>query len=89
MDAATQASGWSWAFGVYALLAITCGLMLPKRNAGRGTVGPVTHEPGTAPAWGDRLVWFGLAAMASILLLATTNQVCTDVAVMPFLWCCR
>jgi hypothetical protein len=85
-DAATQAAGWSWAFGVYALLAIVCGLALPSRDTGRDAAGPVAKELDTAPAWGDRLVWFGLAAMASILLLATTNQVCTDVAVMPFLW---
>jgi len=30
--------------------------------------------------------WFALAMIASVLLLATTNQVCLDVAVVPFLW---
>jgi hypothetical protein len=38
------------------------------------------------PSRGDRWLWFGLAACASIMLLATTNQVCLDVAVIPFLW---
>jgi SAM-dependent methyltransferase len=82
-DAATQAAGWSWAFGAYAVLAVICGLTLPRHDARRPT--EVSSDTST-PAFVDRAVWFGLAAMASILLLATTNQVCTDVAVMPFLW---
>jgi SAM-dependent methyltransferase len=31
-------------------------------------------------------LWFGLSMTPSVLLLATTNQVCLDVAVIPFLW---
>ncbi|MGE3409170.1 MAG: spermidine synthase [Pirellulales bacterium] len=30
--------------------------------------------------------WLALAACASVMLLATTNHVCQDVAVIPFLW---
>lgn len=32
------------------------------------------------------LLWIGLSMVPSILLLATTNQVCQEVAVVPFLW---
>ena len=32
------------------------------------------------------LLWLGLSACGSILLLAVTNQICVDVAVVPFLW---
>jgi hypothetical protein len=32
------------------------------------------------------LLWISLAACASIILLATTNQMCQDVAAIPFLW---
>src|SRR5207248_10478976 len=39
-----------------------------------------------APSVSDRLLWLALAAAASILFLATTNQICQDVAVVPFLW---
>lgn len=39
-----------------------------------------------SPPWSVRTLWFGLAATASTLLLATTNQVCQDVASVPFLW---
>ncbi|MGO8931089.1 MAG: fused MFS/spermidine synthase [Limisphaerales bacterium] len=34
----------------------------------------------------DRLLWLLLPACASVLLLATTNKICQDVAVIPFLW---
>ena len=45
---------------------------------------PRTHE--RPPGWARRLLWIGLPAFASLMLLATTNQVCQNVAVMPFLW---
>ncbi|MCA9179208.1 MAG: fused MFS/spermidine synthase [Planctomycetales bacterium] len=32
------------------------------------------------------LLWLGLSATGSAMLLATTNQMCIDVAVVPFLW---
>lgn len=34
----------------------------------------------------DRLLWVSLPAIASALLLATTNKLCQEVAVIPFLW---
>ena len=39
-----------------------------------------------SPRWLDRLRWLALPACASLMLLATTNHVCQDVAVVPFLW---
>lgn len=38
------------------------------------------------PSGWDVLLWASLAAVPSVMLLATTNQVCTDIAVVPFLW---
>ncbi len=34
----------------------------------------------------DRLTWLFLPALASMMLLAVTNHLCQDVAVVPFLW---
>jgi hypothetical protein len=34
----------------------------------------------------DKLLWFALAACASTMLLATTNQITQEVAVIPLLW---
>lgn len=38
------------------------------------------------PSWLHTLLWLALSASASAMLLATTNQMCIDVAVVPFLW---
>jgi tetratricopeptide (TPR) repeat protein len=38
------------------------------------------------PSTLDRLLWLLLPACASVLLLATTNKLCEEVAVIPFLW---
>ena len=38
------------------------------------------------PAGKTALLWLSLAACASVMLLATTNQLCQDVAAIPFLW---
>ena len=43
-----------------------------------------TGEETTAPV--DKLLWVALPAIASILLLATTNKLSQEVAVIPFLW---
>ena len=41
---------------------------------------------GPPPSVGAVSLWLSLSAMASALLLATTNQMCQEVAVIPFLW---
>ena len=39
-----------------------------------------------APNWGRKVIWLLLAATGSLSLLATTNRICQDVAVVPLLW---
>jgi hypothetical protein len=34
----------------------------------------------------DKALWLAFPALASVLLLAVTNKLCQDVAVIPFLW---
>ncbi len=55
-----------------------------QRSGSAGASPSQEEEP--APKWSTRMAWFGLSACASVMLLATTNQVCLDVAVIPFLW---
>ena len=38
------------------------------------------------PSWSHRVIWLLLAATGSLSLLATTNRICQDVAVVPLLW---
>ncbi len=54
----------------------------------QGTRGPCAEEraPCPPPSLLVRLLWLLLPACASVLLLATTNKLCLDVASVPFLW---
>ena len=81
-----QAFVWSTA---YAAFAAVCGLTAwraslrpqvePERPAGE-------RAADDAVARTTRLLWFGLAATASVLLLAVTTHLTQDVAAIPFLW---
>jgi hypothetical protein len=44
------------------------------------------HARGDAPGRGLRWLWLALAAVPSVLLLATTNKISEEVAVVPFFW---
>ena len=46
----------------------------------------INHTDVLPPSLMDILLWLGLAAFGSVMLLATTNQMCRDVAAVPFLW---
>jgi hypothetical protein len=47
---------------------------------------PLVVEAAPEPSTFTQLLWLLLPACASVLLLATTNKLCQDVAVVPFLW---
>ncbi len=87
----TQAFGWA---ALYAAFALVCGLCAVSflRSAGQAAgpapvpteiTGTVKPEP---PGLLSRSLWLVLAACASALLLATTNQLTQNVSVVPFLW---
>jgi hypothetical protein len=83
-----HAQGVAWSAG-FAIFAICCGLAAWR--SAKGAAAPplpsMEESPaGTAPSWSLRLFWLGLAAGASVLLLAVTNHLTQDVAAIPFLW---
>lgn len=84
----SQAELWSAGLGVFALGCAWCAWRVWKSAPSVATT--ASTEPDflsvSAPTHFDRLLWFSLAAVASILLLATTNKLSQDIAVMPFLW---
>ncbi len=57
-------------------------------NPHRPCPNPLPKGEGTrgSPTWLDRFRWLALPACASLMLLATTNHICQDVAAVPFLW---
>jgi hypothetical protein len=96
---AIQSRLWSALFAAFAVLCAV-GAALMRRQSGSAaefetdivstgveTEG-VDRQEGRAhrPTAGLVGLWFGLALVPSVLLLATTNRVCLDVAVVPFLW---
>ncbi|WP_224361485.1 fused MFS/spermidine synthase [Hyalangium versicolor] len=86
--------GWGWAAGFVLFVAgcVTCAVDLWKRAAVPGPKTEVAVAPeapmeeGTRPGLGRTLAWLVLSACASVLLLATTNQLSQDVVAGPFLW---
>lgn len=82
-----QGYGWSVAF---ALFVIPCGACAWRVRGQAVAMAPAAtdalEESDLAPPVLDRGMWVVLPAVASALLLATTNKLCLDVAVVPFLW---
>jgi len=78
-----QAWMWSIAYGAFAVVCATVAF----RSRGSGVeAAHVKVESGPSPAWSERMLWMGLAACASALLLAVTNHLTQNVAAIPFLW---
>ncbi len=86
-----EAHYWSWAYGVFVLLSSACALpvfRLRNSHPSQSLEIEATQAAAEAspPPSMERMTWMSLAAMASVMLLASTNQMCQDVAVIPLLW---
>lgn len=81
----SQANWWSVGLALYAGLAGWCGYKVWKSaEADKVTAG--AEDAGEAPTLARKLLWFALPACGVMLLLAITNKLCQDIAVVPFLW---
>jgi hypothetical protein len=85
-----QSSVWS---ALYVLFVILCGWCAlshgEKTDAIAAPVADADNDPPSfviTPGFGDRMLWILFPACASMLLVATTNVLSQDVAVVPFLW---
>jgi hypothetical protein len=87
---ARQVAAWGWGFVAFVLC---CGWCAFQSGGGRGpddgaplvaatSVEVAEERPGVL----TMALWLLLSACGSALLLATTNQLCQEVAVVPFLW---
>lgn len=87
----TQATLWSAAYVAFVAVCLATAFYTQRRmasvvpaavpSAAAVEAGPVAH-----PGWKECLLWIGLAATASMLLLAMTRHLTQDVAPVPFLW---
>lgn len=82
-----QGRAWALLYAVYAGLAGwgAVGALRTKPVSGADPQ-PAASEQIPALRWQDTGLWIGLAAAASILLLATTSHITQEIAVIPFLW---
>ncbi|MDZ4818611.1 MAG: fused MFS/spermidine synthase [Planctomycetota bacterium] len=88
-DLVTQSNSWGWGFGLFAVLcaASTLAALFTSQPAVRSERDRLEEHGGSQLlSRRTRLLWIALPAMASFMLLATTNFVCQDVAAIPFLW---
>ena len=79
-----QTRWWSWAYVVYAILLLACGLLTLARIKGEPSRASTPSRDPTPAA--PLAQWIGLAALGSVLLLATTNAITQWSVVVPFLW---
>jgi spermidine synthase len=86
-DVLEQTTLWSVAFGAFVILSLS-GVWLDRHHAIKAESKPaeVIDTAADHPGWSKRIRWVLLPALASCVLLAATNHVCQDVAVIPFLW---
>ncbi len=84
----TQSAIWSGGMALFAVLCTACAWIV--RRSMTGALPCADDVPDRSPARRPTLtvtaMWFLLAMAASVMLLATTNQVSLDVAAVPFLW---
>ena len=78
-----QTFGWTLGFYVLIALIALCGVWLLRSS---NVLPDIATDDGAPPAWRDALIWVGLAAVPSALLIAITAHISTDVAAAPFLW---
>lgn len=88
-----QVYSWSSLYSLYAGLAALCAFGILRQTWNEDAA---VAAPGTVPAREESelrrpgipsvLLWLTLSAASSVMLLATTNQLCIDVATVPFLW---
>ena len=77
---------WMWSGGFIAFAAFFIVVAWRSRSARDEEKTTAAADSGAAPTWSDKLLWIGLAACASALLLAVTNHMTQNVAAIPFLW---
>ncbi len=86
----TQTDMWSWSYALFAVCCGVCALQSFRRPGGGDLLAPAestdSAEAPERPRARDQIFWLALSACGSAMLLAVTNQMCQDVAVIPFLW---
>lgn len=81
-----QANLWSAGYAAFVALALATAAMVWRSHAGPEIKKQATRVNVPRPVLAECLIWVGLGATASTLLLTLTRQLTADVAPVPFLW---
>jgi len=81
-----QAALWAGGLVLYAVGCGFCAVTLWQAEPTLTDQGTRNPRPAPRPSLLNQLLWLLLPACASVLLLATTNKLCQDSTVIPFLW---
>jgi hypothetical protein len=86
-----QVYTWGAGFILFALLTIYTGWRTLKVSGDGDAADSLVSKAESEAAlpvirWTTQLLWIGLAATASVMLLAVTSQLTQNVAPIPFLW---
>ncbi len=83
----TQVLAWSAGYLAFVGLYLWSAVAFFRRWGAAGVETEVASEPAASrPAAAQILLWLALAACGSVMLLATTNQLCQEVTSVPLLW---
>ncbi len=80
-----QAILWSWIFGAFAVACMITA-WISRTDTDVETAETAAEEIVAAPGITQILLWIGLSACASVLLLAVTSHLTQNVAPIPLLW---
>lgn len=87
-----QALGWSLGYLIFVACCGYCAVLAWRTSEARELVSSLRTTAGSnakdiqPPSIWDRATWLLLPALASMLFLAFTNEVCQNVASVPLLW---
>jgi spermidine synthase len=79
-----QAGAWSIGYGLFVVIVFALAALSRRTRGQAQALAPLAEAPPVALA--ERLVWIGLSAATSSLLLGVTAHITQDVASAPFLW---
>jgi hypothetical protein len=81
-----QALGWSWVYVAFVIACLGSAWLGWKASDAAEPRAADTEPDSPRPSLRECLLWIGLAATASILLLSLTRHLTQDIAPVPFLW---
>ena len=79
----TRHQAWTWSVA-YACFVVVCGVIAFRQPSGPSRKAQWSSDE--RPGWRLQLLWLGLAATASALLLCVTHHISQNIAAVPLLW---